>query len=167
MKKVCVGGEYDPKYLSELHYFRAFVYEIIRFGIVTPFGLPHMCLDDNVEIDDFVIYKGQTVIFNYLAIHHHDGRNGDVFDVSRWLDHNGKFKKIENFMPFGYGRRHCVGQQIALQEIYSVLALILMKYAVCNDEIKDRKREIQREWSITRDIQPEIPIYLRHRNRIK
>jgi len=161
-ESVCACG-YDPKMLPNLHYFRAFVHEMIRFGIVTPFGLPHMCLAEDVEIEGFKIYKGQTVIFNYLAMHHHDGLDGHTFDVKRWLDEQKRFRKIDNFMPFGYGRRICVGQQIAMQEIYSVLALILIKYQVFNDEVKDGRTQIKREWSITRDIQPEIPVYLRHR----
>jgi len=167
LKNVCGSRNYDPKQLTNLHYFRAFVHEMIRFGIVAPFGLPHMCLLEDWTDGKQVIYKGQTVIFNYLAMHHRDGMDGHVFDIQRWLDEKNRFVKSEQFMPFGYGKRICIGQQIAMQEIYSVLALILIKYQVYNENVENGTTQIKREWSITRDIQPEIPIYLRRREPIK
>ena len=146
---------------------------MLRYGIVAAFGLPHCCLNEDIKINvgdnDYMIYRGSTVMINHLAIHHNKQQyiNGDMFDISRWLDKNNKFNKeykINNFMVFGYASRDCIGQNIAMQEMYSVFILILNKYIVYNDDI-DENYNIKRIWGITRDIKPEIAIYLKHRQK--
>eukprot|EP01084_Bolivina_argentea_P150865 263405_1 len=154
-------GTFHPKLLPKLHAFRAFVHEILRFGIVSPFGLPHCCLDKDVDVNGYTIYKGSSVMINHLAIHH-QATNGNVFDINRWLDREGKFKKIKNFMVFGYASRDCIGQNIAMQEMYSVFALVLSRYVVYNKDVEG-VCDIKRTWNIARDIQPAIPIFIKHR----
>eukprot|EP01084_Bolivina_argentea_P308454 533391_1 len=156
--------EYKPCLLhKDLHFLRAFVHEILRFAVVLPLGLPHKCVGD-VTLNGYTIYKGSTVIINHLSIHHQQ-KNGDKFNIYRWLDSNKKFskkKKQRSFLIFGYCENNCLGKNLAMQLMYSIFAILIRKYIMFNHSIPDN---ISRTWGITRDIKPEIPVYFKHRRR--
>jgi len=49
-----------------------------------------------------------------------------------WLDEDGKFNKnAVSFLTFSRGKRDCVGQSLAMKELYIVLAMTFLKYEVC------------------------------------
>merc|ERR1712174_156662 len=48
-----------------------------------------------------------------------------------WLDEDGKFNKNSvAFLAFSRGKRDCVGQSLAMKELYIVLAMTFLKYEV-------------------------------------
>ena len=53
------------------------------------------------------------------------------FDINRWLKHQYNqvsFLNVPESMPFGFGRRDCVGKELARKELYSFLANLLINY---------------------------------------
>eukprot|EP01084_Bolivina_argentea_P060756 111001_1 len=161
-KELVKFKEYKPSLLeNNLHFLRAFVHEILRFGVILPLGLPHKCVE-NVEIDGYMIYKGNTVVINHLSIHHQQ-KNGREFNINRWLDSDCKFSKIRktrSLLIFGYCANSCLGKNLAMQLMYAVFALLIRKYVIYNHNIP---QNISRSWGIARGIQPPIPISFKNR----
>ena len=108
---------------------------MLRYDFITTFALPHTCKNNDVEINGYKIYKGTDILINYVAIHHNQP-NGNKFDISRWLDKNDNFnKKFEtnSFLICGYSSRdcnHCIGKNVAKQELNAVFALPIRKYII-------------------------------------
>ena len=64
---------------------------------------------------------------------HADGDGGDVFDLQRWLDAEGKGVDItaaHGFFPFGAGPRFCPGRFLALLEIKAVISMLARNFEV-------------------------------------
>ncbi|QUR67487.1 cytochrome P450 [Mycobacterium spongiae] len=87
-------------------------------------------LADDV-IDGHLIRAGTTVI---IPIHHihHDSRWWDKpeeFDPRRFLPGAGKGRPRSAYLPFGGGRRICIGQSFALMEMVLMAAIMSQRFA--------------------------------------
>ena len=49
------------------------------------------------------------------------------FKPDRFLDKNGNIAKIENFVPFGIGKRICMGESLAKNELFIFFVRILQR----------------------------------------
>jgi len=77
---------------------------------------------------EFKIPKGATVMIP-SASRHRDVEyyeEPDVFKPSRWEDPSEK--AVSAFMPYGVGKRNCIGQSLANAELYSVMACLCAEY---------------------------------------
>lgn len=52
------------------------------------------------------------------------------FNPSRFIDENGKIKRPEFFMPFGVGRRMCLGDVLARMEMFMFFAGMMHQFDV-------------------------------------
>lgn len=52
------------------------------------------------------------------------------FNPSRFIDENGKIKRPEFFMPFGVGRRMCLGDVLARMEMFMFFSCIMHQFDV-------------------------------------
>lgn len=83
-------------------------------------------------IDGKSIPKGTQVFINLWAFHY-DEREWEeptAFRPERFLDKDGKFVHGMNisFLPFGAGRRVCVGEAMAKLELFLFISHILYRY---------------------------------------
>lgn len=53
-----------------------------------------------------------------------------AFKPERFLDEDGKLKRVDQLMPFSLGKRQCLGEGIARMELFLVLANLLHRYRV-------------------------------------
>lgn len=99
------------RFQSDELYQRYFLMESLRMNPVV-WGLWYKTLDD-VSVNDIVLKKDELVVFNLYAMHRHPDfwENPEVFDPERFTKGN---KNIIAYMPFGYGPRKCIGQNLAL-----------------------------------------------------
>jgi cytochrome P450 len=91
--------------------------------------------DDN--IDGHHIRAGTTVLVPVHQIHH-DERwwpDADVFDPTRFLGAAAKDRPRSAYLPFGGGRRICIGQSFALMEMVLMAAIMSQRFTfdVCPD----------------------------------
>ena len=74
-----------------------------------------------------------TQLLHFFYSAHHDRsiyEDPHIFNPSRHLDQSGKFApKVSNFF-FGLGKRRCIGEALARQEMFLVLASIVQKFKV-------------------------------------
>jgi 26-hydroxylase len=55
----------------------------------------------------------------------------EKFDPSRFVNAEGKVVKPEYFLPFGVGRRMCLGEILARMEIFSFFSSLLHSFDIC------------------------------------
>lgn len=111
------------------------IQETLRFSSITPWGLFHSTLEE-VELGGYRIPKDTLIIPNLHAVHHNPDIWGDPekFRPERFLSEDGKtVKRNEPLLAFSTGKRVCVGEVMARDEIYLVLTNIVSKYQVLPD----------------------------------
>ncbi|MEA2123242.1 MAG: hypothetical protein QOI80_24, partial [Solirubrobacteraceae bacterium] len=92
-------------------------------------AIPRTAIADDV-IDGHRIPKGATVIIPVHAIHH-DPRfwpEPEVFDPSRFLPENVRGRHRSAYLPFGGGRRICIGTSFALMETTLIAAMLSQRF---------------------------------------
>ncbi|XP_069510660.1 cytochrome P450 2B15-like isoform X2 [Ambystoma mexicanum] len=127
----------------QMPYTEAFLSEVQRFGSIIPNGLPHEALHD-IKFKGYIIPKGTQVI-TFLHSSLTDKRYWDdpkLFNPDRFLDENGKFKKNDAFIPFGAGKRSCIGESLARKEIFIFFVTMLQNFSLNVPEGESGKIEL-------------------------
>lgn len=91
--------------------------------------IPRTAIADD-EIDGHRIPKGATVMIPIHAIHH-DERfwpDPEVYDPSRFLGDAPKHRHRSAYLPFGGGRRICIGTSFALMETTLITAMLSRRF---------------------------------------
>ncbi|KAG8909853.1 hypothetical protein FRC00_009323, partial [Tulasnella sp. 408] len=115
----------------ELPYIFAIVQEVLRWVPPFPNGLPHRLMEEDTY-EGYYIPAGATVFANLWAMSRDPAlfENPDKFDPDRY--YNGTAKLDSRDFVFGFGRRVCPGNHLAIQGIFMTVATILWSF-----EIKD------------------------------
>eukprot|EP01018_Ginkgo_biloba_P018169 Gb_12032 [translate_table: standard] len=116
---------------EKLPYLQAVVKEVLRLHPPAPLLLPHRA-ERSCEIGGYLIPKNSQVMVNVWAI----GRDPAIwkeplhFFPERFLEGNHMDYKGHNFelIPFGAGRRICVGLPLAHRMLHFVLASLLHSF---------------------------------------
>jgi cytochrome P450 len=91
--------------------------------------MPRRAVEDDV-IDGHHVRKGTTVIIPIHQIHH-DERwwpDPEAFDPTRFLGDAVKDRPRSAYLPFGGGRRICIGQSFALMEMVLMAAIMSQRF---------------------------------------
>jgi cytochrome P450 len=92
-------------------------------------SIPRTAVADDV-IDGHRIPKGSTVIIPVHAIHH-DERfwpDPETFDPSRFAPEHVHGRHRSAYLPFGGGRRICIGTSFALIEAALITAMLSQRF---------------------------------------
>lgn len=84
----------------------------------------------------YVVPKGCDIyVFPYLVHRHPDHwERAEEFVPDRWLEGGGcKTGGPCTYIPFGFGRRGCIGQELALTEIRAALVRVVSRYELLPD----------------------------------
>uniref|UniRef100_A0A1I8JRG4 Cytochrome P450 n=1 Tax=Macrostomum lignano TaxID=282301 RepID=A0A1I8JRG4_9PLAT len=74
-----------------------------------------------------------AIVFINLYGHHRDPRyfpNPSEFKPSRFLDSDGRYQASQYLIPFGLGRRSCLGESLAKAEVFLLFASLLQKFNI-------------------------------------
>ncbi len=106
---------------AQLQYLDRFVHEVMRVLPLNPLVIPHRSLEDDVY-RGMHIPKGSVVFANAKAMNCNPSTYAEpgLFDPDRYL--RGEPYPIGNF---GFGRRKCPGNFLALASVYIFLATLL------------------------------------------
>jgi len=91
--------------------------------------IPRTAIEDD-EIDGHRIPRGSSVLIPIYVLHH-DARfwpEPEVFDPMRFLPENAKRHHRSAYLPFGGGRRVCIGKSFALIEGTLVAAMMSQRF---------------------------------------
>ena len=129
-----IGSGRLPTFSDRLNlpYTRAFLRELLRWRPCIPTGIPHAVTQDD-EYLGYRIPKDSTVIGCHWSIMHDASVFGDpeVFRPERWLDNPDL-----PWCPFGFGRRICMGQDVAMDTLWLLIVRVLWAFDV---KVRDGK----------------------------
>ncbi|KAH9960180.1 cytochrome P450 [Russula dissimulans] len=116
-----------------LPYLGAVIREVLRWRPALPLGVPHAATNDD-WYEGMFIPKGTICIPNAWNCNHDRdvfGPDADEFRVERHLDERGELlsgpleTSQAGHVTFGFGRRICVGKDLALESLFITTARIL------------------------------------------
>lgn len=115
----------SPKHRAKCNLLQAFILETMRFKPIVPFGAPHKTIVDT-ELAGHKIKKDVLVLISIEAGSMDKDIWGDpeVFRPERFLDDKNNFNPKPNqlFLPFGSGRRVCLGEKLATANSFMIVA---------------------------------------------
>ncbi|KAL0099679.1 hypothetical protein PUN28_019820 [Cardiocondyla obscurior] len=105
--------------LPSLPITEAFLAEVQRYLILAPLGVPHRAAKD-VFLNGYLIPKDTTVLFDFHSVHNDKAYwdQPDEFRPQRFLDEQGQFCRSNYSIPFGLGKRRCLGEQLARSSLF-------------------------------------------------
>ncbi|KAH7884161.1 cytochrome P450 [Phlebopus sp. FC_14] len=128
-----VGSDRLPTFQDacNLPQLQAFVSESLRWRPVIPIGFAHRATRD-------IIWRGQCIPAGaaVLGSHWAISRDPTAFpspeksNPQRWLDQTGQLRTDTRYYPFGFGRRVCPGQHLALRSLYITLAYLFWSFRI-------------------------------------
>jgi len=125
-----IYGKVEEKNMDDLPYLQAVVKETLRLHPTVPFLLPRNAIEDS-SFMGYQIPKNTQVFVNVWAI----GRDPDSWDdplsfkPERFLGKNIEYKGQHfELIPFGSGRRMCVGFALAQRVLHLALATLIQSF---------------------------------------
>uniref|UniRef100_A0A8R1E0I3 Cytochrome P450 n=1 Tax=Caenorhabditis japonica TaxID=281687 RepID=A0A8R1E0I3_CAEJA len=120
---------------ANLPYTNAYINEIQRTANLVPLNLLHMTTRDTV-INKYSIPKGTGVIAQISTVMYDESVFPEpyTFNPDRFIDENGKLKKVDELCPFSVGKRQCLGEGLARMELFLFLSNFLNRYELKADE---------------------------------
>ncbi|XP_014283057.1 methyl farnesoate epoxidase [Halyomorpha halys] len=123
------GNQVTMKDKPRLIYLEAFTMELLRCINVTPTTVSHRAKED-AEVLGYRIPKDSIVLANLYSLHMDKDYWGDPenFRPERFIDENGAIIQHDNFIPFGLGKRRCMGEALAKTTIFLFLTSLMQKF---------------------------------------
>ncbi|ESO03136.1 hypothetical protein HELRODRAFT_80892, partial [Helobdella robusta] len=119
----------------------AFILELMRFKTLVPLALPHWTIKETV-IDGLLIPKNVMVLPNIYSAHMSptDWEEPEKFKIERFLNEDEtQVIKRDAIIPFFLGgKRACLGEILAKQEIFLFAVTLLQKFKMLpkEDEVR-------------------------------
>ncbi|MFF2654978.1 cytochrome P450 [Streptomyces sp. NPDC058045] len=126
--EVLGGREPELADMDRLVWTKAVISEAMR--LYPPFWTLERDAMEDDEIDGVPVPAGSTIAVPPYLVHRHPAAwdNPEGFDPSRFLPGAGQGRPKHAFIPFGGGRRGCVGNVFALLETVSAVAMLAQRF---------------------------------------
>lgn len=134
-----VGRERPPAWedRGRMPFTVAAIWEMYRWKVATPLGLPREAAEDTYVGKHFVP-KGTVILANMWAAHMNPDRwqHPEKFHPARFLKPDGSapLARPANMFPFGVGKRMCPGEPLAQAAVFLYLTSLLQKYRILPEE---------------------------------
>ncbi|CAG7679457.1 unnamed protein product [Allacma fusca] len=146
----------------QLPYMEAVIHEVLRISSLGAFGLLHYTTED-CQFQGFSIPDKTCIIGNLYAVHHDPEiwESPQVFRPERFLDESNALINTEKIVPFSTGKRYCIGESIARDELFLFIANIFYKFNLICTENKPDLNPCQ---GVTSPPKPYEVIFIRRQN---
>lgn len=129
---VLVSGRL-PTYADHklMPYTVAVLHEVQRFYTIMPITGPRRAMSDT-ELGGYKIPRNTTILIGLRTVHMDTEFWGDpqVFRPERFLDEQMRIVNTERLMPFGQGKRRCLGEGLARSCQFTFFAGLMQRYRV-------------------------------------
>ncbi|RUS23046.1 cytochrome P450 [Endogone sp. FLAS-F59071] len=132
------GTKFNMRTLKKMVKLDSFLREVFRFSGPAAV-LAHKNMHSNhVLSDGHVVAKGEHVMMNTFEIYGDEslqGPNTEVFDPWRFVNKAKQASKVgPDYLKFGMGKHACPGRFFAIQEIKTLVSLLISKYRITRPE---------------------------------
>ncbi|XP_040578821.1 cytochrome P450 18a1 [Lepeophtheirus salmonis] len=105
----------------------ATISEVQRYANIAPASLVHKVLQ-TIRVGKYLIPKGTSVIANYHKFH----MDPKVFPHPHEFNPYRFYKvpKPEQFVPYGFGKRICMGKSLAKKQLFYFFVMIVQNYII-------------------------------------
>jgi cytochrome P450 len=120
---------------GKLPYLEATILEVMRIRTAVPLSLPHTTLNET-ELCGYIIRPNSLVLINLWSAHMDPEAwpEPEKFRPERFLDDKENIVNRERMITFSLGKRACLGEVLARQEVFLVLAAILQQFNILPPE---------------------------------
>ncbi|KAF4528267.1 hypothetical protein B566_EDAN014157 [Ephemera danica] len=117
---------------QKLVYTEATLQEIMRMSSAVPLAVPHAPLENSVQFHDYIIPKNTRILLNISHVHMDRKIWGDpeMFRPERFIDDDGKLLRPDALMSFGSGKRQCLGESLARNNVFLTFTAIMQRYCM-------------------------------------
>ncbi|CAD5228769.1 unnamed protein product [Bursaphelenchus xylophilus] len=135
-----------------LPYLNAIVSESQRIANIIPALVPRRHHKD-LKINGFTIKAGTAIVPQVSAVLYDENvfPNPHNFNPDRFLDENGHYRKIDEFIPFIVGKRNCLGEGLARMELFLFMSNLLARFKFLPE---NRQIDVSRVWGGTATMNP-------------
>jgi len=114
-------------------YTQAVIHEVLRYSTLAPFGLFHNT-NREVQLGGYTIPKNTMIMPNLYAAHFDENLWEDPhrFNPERFIS-NGEFKRNDAFMAFSTGKRACLGESLARDELFLFMTSLFQRFVVSTE----------------------------------
>lgn len=115
---------------SNLPYIDAVLCEIQRMANVAPLGIVHRATE-TAKFGEYIIPKNAIMLVSLYSMNMSEEYWGDPaqFRPERFLDVNGQLlQHTDQFLPFGSGKRRCMGENLAKSTLFLFFATFLHSF---------------------------------------
>ncbi|XP_054161123.1 steroid 17-alpha-hydroxylase/17,20 lyase-like [Oppia nitens] len=131
-----ICGDHLPGHADRdrCHYTMAVISETLRYRNAAPFGVSHKTMV-TTKLGQYTVPKNTAIgvfqgyILSNDSDKHWSGGDGMDFRPDRFIDSDGKYilKRLPSFIPFGLGRRVCLGERLAYADLFLVLVRLIQR----------------------------------------
>lgn len=126
-----IGRESLPSlaYKNNLPYLNATISEVLRISNIGPTTIAHRALVDSTFLG-YNIKKNYAILASLVSVNMDKKHWGDpeIFRPERFLNKNGEFIDDPWALPFGAGKRRCLGEVLAKHTLLLFTACLLQKF---------------------------------------
>ncbi|XP_041485110.1 cytochrome P450 1A5-like [Lytechinus variegatus] len=115
---------------GKLPYTEATLYEVMRYSSIAPTAVPRATTRDT-KLGGYSIPKGTMVMMNTYSMHFdpQEWDQPDKFLPDHFLDTSGTVRDHPpSFLPFGAGRRGCLGEAVAKADLFLIFTWFMQNY---------------------------------------
>ncbi|XP_043209915.1 methyl farnesoate epoxidase-like [Amphibalanus amphitrite] len=115
---------------ASLPYTEATLNEVARLATVTPVALAHNASFTETSIAGYRVPLGSMVLFDLHHIHTDPAywKDPETFRPERFLTPSGQLRKEDHLLPFGTGKRQCIGEPVARMELFLFFSRLLHQF---------------------------------------
>lgn len=115
--------------IINLPYLQAICKEALRLHPSTPLSIPHFSFDECTNVEGYYIPKNTRLLVNIWAIGRdpHVWKNPVQFDPDRFFG-TGDQRSDFDYIPFGAGRRVCVGKQAGIVFVQYIVGTLVQLF---------------------------------------
>ncbi|XP_070556170.1 cytochrome P450 1A1-like [Ptychodera flava] len=117
---------------TKLPYCEAVILEVMRIRTISALNLPHETTENTV-IGGYNIPKGTQIWTNLWNLHMDKEywKEPEKFCPERFLDYEGNVqKRQESYLPFSAGRRVCIGEVLARNNMFLILTCLFQQFTL-------------------------------------
>ncbi len=124
---------------TETPYTEAVIHEVHRCANIGPLGVTHCAVADSYLGGKYFTPKDTNVILNsgHVMEDPEEFPDPHTFDPSRLLTREGKFEPHPMVIPFGVGKRRCLGETLARTSLYLFITGLLSYFTLTKENEAD------------------------------